>query len=224
MRDDDSFESKSSQIRQLASLSPEQLSDHLSRLHNTLDSGAPQIAPHLYSTAANAIQFLNSKLPPGGNELPEDGPSPLPASQKRTWLDLHEAVNKPLSVLDHVREGTFNSGHLQALQSVYPDLHQEMVQKVIDHVGELKQKGVSIPYSKRMALSQFIGRPLDSTLTPPSFQAILSSSSGSTQGSNQGAQKAPKKASGVELKQINQVSELSQTPLQAREAHKALGK
>lgn len=203
------YGSKSTQIRQLAVLPPDQLVDHLNNAHPNISTAAPNIAPHVFSAATNAIQFLNSTLPSHGNELPQDqapGPS---TQQKNAWLDLHKTVSDPVSVLDHVKNGTLNSHHMEALTSVYPDLHQEMVSKMSPHLGD-KQ----LPYSRRMAISKFIGQPLDSTMTPESFQAILSSSASQTQS----GQPAPKKASGVELNQLNKVNQLYQTPLQSREA------
>jgi hypothetical protein len=207
------YDQKSSQIRQLSVLNPDQLVDHLTNAHPNISNVAPNVAPHVFSTATNAIQFLNGKLPSHGNELPQDrapGPSPV---QKRAWLDLHEAVSDPVSVLGHVKNGTLNSHHLEALQSVYPDLHQEMISKITEHLGSLQSKEKQLPYGKRMAISKFIGQPLDSTMTPQSFQAILASSN-TAQPSSQGSSK---KASGKELDQINKVNQIYETPLQQRE-------
>ena len=215
--ENEDYDQKANQIRNLGNMPPDQLATHLSSLHNTLEAGAPNVAPHIYTTAANAIQFLNSKLPSHGNELVQDqAPGPSQA-QKRAWLDLHSAVNDPVSILDHVSKGTLTSHHVEALQSVYPDLHQEMVQKAAEQLGQLKNNDGMLPYAKRVSLSKLMGQPLDSTLTPPSYQAILAANGASGQ---QAAQKQPKakKASGVELNQIDKTNQLSQTSLQAREA------
>jgi hypothetical protein len=207
------YDQKSSQIRQLAVLNPDQLVDHLTNAHPNISNVAPNVAPHVFSTATNAIQFLNGKLPSHGNELPQDR-APGPSSvQKRAWLDLHEAVSDPVSILSHVKNGTLNSHHLEALQSVYPDLHQEMISKITDHLGSLQSKDKQLPYGKRMAISKFIGQPLDSTMTPQNMQAVLASA-GQQQAQSQAG---PKKASGKELDQINKVNEIYQTPLQQRE-------
>src|ERR1700679_1627435 len=123
------YDSKATQIRQLANMPPDQLVDHLTNAHPNISTVAPNIAPHIFSTATNAIQFLNSKLPSHGNELPEDqSPGPSPAA-KTAWLDLHKTVSDPTTVLDHVKNGTLNSHHVEAMQAVYPDLHQEMLTK-----------------------------------------------------------------------------------------------
>lgn len=213
---DSEYSEKSGQIRQLAALPPDQLINHLSKTHQNLEDLAPNIAPHVHTAAINAVQFLNSKLPGAGNEMLQDNPHRVPRALKNQWLEIHKTVSDPVSVLDRVNDGTVTGHHIDALKSVYPDLHQEMIQKVQDHLGEMKVKGQQVPYQKRMAIAKLIGSPLDSTMTPQAMQAILMAA-----GPNNGpAATAQKKASGVELKQVNKVSALYQTPDQARQVPK----
>jgi hypothetical protein len=216
MENDQDYLEKSGNIRQLASMPADQLIDHMTSIHPNISHTAPNIAPHIFSSASNAVQFLNNKLPNQGNELPGDQDAKPSIAQRNAWLDLHEAVNNPISVLDHVNQGTLNSHHLEALQTVYPDLYQEMSQKILENLGESKSKDQSLPYQKRLSISKFIGQPVDSTMTPESMLTILNSA-GPNQGPNAQAQKSPKRASGTELKQINKVNDLYQTPEQTRQ-------
>jgi hypothetical protein len=212
MKDDSNeYAEKSGAIRQLAGMPAGELVDHLSETHNNLSNSAPNLAPHIYSTATNAVQFLNSKLPPGGNYLPQDSKVLPSQAVKSAWLDLHNVVSDPVSVLEHVNQGTFNSHHLEALTTVYPDLHKEMSARILEEVG----KGEVIPYQKRISVSKFLGLPLDSTLTPQSMQAIISSAA--PKQVPQAAQGAPKKASGVTLNQINKTSKIYPTNVQERQ-------
>lgn len=215
----DDFSQKAGQIRQFAALPPDQLIDKLTALHPNIDKIAPNVAPHIHSAAINAIQFLNGKLPHAGNELLQDKDIQPSKAQKKAWLDLHETVNNPLSVLDHVENGTLTGHHLEAMQSVYPDLHQEMRQKIQEQLGQIKVKGQTLPYAKRQSISKFIGQPLDSTMTQPNMMAIMASAGGA-QTPQTGAKGKPSKASGPELNQINKVNQLYQTPSQARQAQK----
>lgn len=217
---EDDFSDKAAEIRTLASLPTEKFVEHLSRVHPDIDSVAPNIAPHIFSAATNAVQFLSSKLPGSGNELLQDKPMEPSQAQKKAWLDLHAIVNNPLSVLERVKDQSLTRHHLEALQSVYPDLHQEMVAKMQQQLGQMKLSGQILPYQKRVALSKFMGTPLDSTMTPAHMQGIIQSASMNTGPEAQTRQLGPKKASGVELKQINQVNKLYQTPLQALQANK----
>lgn len=212
------YDTKAGQIRQLNGMPPDQLANGLASVHQKLSEVAPNIAPHIHTTAINAIQYLNSKLPNAGNELPmdsEEGPS---KAQKSQWLQLHETVNNPLSVLDHVKNGTLGGHHVEAIKTVYPDLHQEMVNKMNEEIGALKAKGQSVPYKLRSGIAQLTGSPLDSSMTPQHMQSIMMSQMG--QQMNQKASGAPKKASGSELSQINKVSGMYATAEQSRQMGK----
>ena len=216
---DTEYKQKSGQIRQLASLPPDQLIDHLTTAHPHIAKVSPNIAPHVYGTATNAIHYLNSKLPNAGNELIQDKQLPPSMAQRTTWLDLHKTIDDPLSVLTHVEKGTIHSGHIDALKSVYPDLHQEMVQKTLENLGGMKMKGQELPYQKRVSIGKLIGMPLDSTMTQQNRQTIMQAASQNTGPAAQG-QKGPKRPSGVELDQIDKTSKLSQTADQARQVPK----
>lgn len=202
------FQEKSDQIRQLASLPPERFSEHLANLHNTLDASAPNIATHIYASANNAVQFLNSKLPKMGNELIQDKLPELSELSKNKWLKTYHAVNDPLSVLDHVDKGTLTHEHVEALRSVYPELHQDMSNQILEHLGKMKMNGKQLPSSKKLAISKFLGMPIDSSLTPQSLQAIINANAGAQKPMQP---KAPQKASNAELSQINKVNPIYRT-------------
>lgn len=213
--EDGEFEEKSGLIQKLGNLPPDQLATHLANTHPVIQAVAPNMAPHVHSAAINAIQFLNGKLPRGGNELIQDAPTQPSLAQQSQWLNLHSVVNNPLSVLDHVENGTLNQHHIEALQSVYPDLHAEMATKIGEQLGKLKMKGQELPYHKRLQIGMLMGAPLDSTMTPQSMQAIINSQ-GPQQAQRQAKEQAkkPKPATGVELDQINKVNEMAENPLQ----------
>lgn len=213
---DSEYQSKSAPIMRLASLPPDQLADHLSQTHQAVQTVAPNIAPHVHATAFRAIQFLNSKLPGMGNELAQDRIQEPSRAQKKEWLELHSVVNDPASVLQHAEKGTLNHQHMEALQSVYPDLHAEIASKIGEQVGKLQAGGKELPYARRMQVGLLMGQPIDSTMTPQSMQAAMMAN----QGAVTKTQGAPKRASGAELDQLNKVNELAMTPLEKRQAGK----
>jgi hypothetical protein len=215
----DDFHSKSNQIRQLAGMPTDQLIDQLSNEHSNLSEIAPNIAPEIHSTAINAIQYLNSKLPHVGNELAQDTHIPPSKAQKTQWLDLYDTVNNPISVLDHVKNSTLNRHHMEIMKTIYPELHQEMVSKMNEHLGDLKMKEKELPYRLRATMGMFMGQPLDSTMTVPVMQSVINSNRGAISQETQQPGNS-KKASGVELKQINKVDALYETPSQARQINK----
>ena len=211
----DEYEEKSGQIRQLAAMSPDQFTDHLAALHPHIDQVAPNIAPHVFSTAANSVAFLNSKLPHRGDELLQNRAIEPSEAQKNAWLDLHAVINDPISVLDKVKDFTLNRHHLEIMQSIYPDLHQEMASKMREELGALKMSGGSLPYEKKLMMSKFLGEPIDATFNNQNMQAIIHSASLNTGPEAQASQRGHSKTSGSALTQINKVNQLYQTPLQA---------
>ena len=211
----DEYNKKSNQIRQLAAMPQEQLTDHLSQLHDTINSVAPNIMPHIHATAINAIQFLNSKLPTTGNQMVQDRVVPLSEVQKRQWLNLHSIVDDPIKILDHVNNGTLNNQHLELMHSIFPDIHREMADKLRLELGSLHMKNKQLPYAKRQSIAKFISEPIDSTMTQQAAQAIILSSTATT--AKQQQMNKQHKASSTELTQIDKVNKMALTSTQANE-------
>jgi hypothetical protein len=158
------YEKKAAPIRELVSMEPNRLAEHMADTHKVLSAVAPTIAAHVNATALRAISFLNSKMPKPTFEAPgspEFEPSP---SQQAAFLHYHEMVNKPISVLQHVKDGTLSSHHMEALQAVHPDLLQEMQSKVMENATPKNMEKLSYP--KKIALSKFLGQPMDQSMLP----------------------------------------------------------
>lgn len=213
------FDEKSGQIRKLASMAPEQLVDHLSTLHKDMNGAAPNILPHVHSTAINAIQFLNSKIPQGSGGLVQDVPRGTSKSDQERWLSLHDVVNNPLSVMGHIEKNSLTPSHVEALKTVYPGLHQEMVQKMSERLGVMKMNKEEMPYKKRVQLGLFMGEPLDSTMTQPVMQTILMANA--PKGKPQQVAGAQKKPSQATANSMQKLDKMYQTPGQARAASRS---
>ena len=212
------FNKRSADIRDLSGLPLEELSSFLTDSNPGLDLAAPNIAPHAYATSVNAVQYLNGKLPPGGQDNIQDGESRISRSQQVAWLDLYKTVNDPLSVFEHLENGTLTHEHVEALTAVYPGLHQEISTKLMEELGNQKFNGGRLPYHKRLAVSKFLGMPLDSTMTPASMQAIIGSASANTGPAAQASEQT--KLSGPAITQISKVNQLYPTPIQSRQISK----
>lgn len=219
----DDYQSKTDEIRNLATMPQDQLVNHLSSLHNTLGDSVPNIAPQIHTTAANAIAYLNQKIPVVGNDMIQDKEMKPSKSQQKSWLDLHSVVNDPASILEKANKGTLTSEDVDAVKSVYPDLHQEITQKIIEKLGDYKSKDKSLPYGKRIALAKIVGAPLDSAMSFQSMQAIINSSQNDVEASAPQQEKSSKPSQAV-LGQINKVNQQVQTQTQSLSARKVLGK
>lgn len=201
--------------------SREELSKHVEALQanpeKMLDLGGsfgealPVHAAALGARAATAVGYLSSIKPQRHQTGPltqASRPDPLATVKYNRQLDL---ANNPSLILLHVKDGTVNSSDLQTISTLYPNLIQTMKDKAYESIVEAKEKGRQIPYKQRVGLSRLLGEPLDYTLTPQAMMAIMNANAQS-QTESQG----PKKATGVELKQINKTNELSETTTQDR--------
>jgi hypothetical protein len=181
----DKFKKRSKMIREMSSVDPNLMIDHLSNTHSMINSVAPNISPHIHGLATKSINFLQEKLPKPQNDYlgtPEWTPS---KSQIQLWNHYHDIIDDPISVLKHVKDGSFTNHHLEVLNNVYPELYQEMQNMMMEqmHPKNLEK----MPYSTKIALSKFMGMPLEASLLG---QNILSNQGQFAQGQqvNQGNQ------------------------------------
>lgn len=164
------YERKSSQIREIAN-SPDinNMASTLTKSTEGLHHVVPNVSQSLQIAGTRALNFLQSKMPKPSTEMIGDQAWEPSKAQKSGWLNLHDIVNDPISALDHVRHGTFNSQHLEALSTVHPELLNEMQQKVMENMDPAAVK--SLPTSTKMALGTFLGSPVSSSVLPQSLLA-----------------------------------------------------
>jgi hypothetical protein len=197
---------------------PEKLLEVGGSIGNTLPHHAAQFG----ATAGTATSYLDSLKPSSQpNPIP---PSPLDSAPPEDRIaeghyDRHlDLAQNPMLALNHIKDGTFREDDLKTLQTIYPSLSKALISKASEALVTAKSKNVEIPYKQKQTLSVLFGQPLDFTMTPQAMQAIIHSAP--VPQAPQAPGKGPKKATGVELKQINKVNNLDATPLQAREMDK----
>lgn len=163
------YENKAKPIRELMQ-NPDMnvVANALTKGTEGLHEVAPNIAQSLQVTGSRALNYLHSKMPKPISEMVGDAEYEPSKSEQRKWMSLHDIVNDPVSVLDHVRHGTLTGDHMEALSQVHPELLQEMREKVM---GEMDPKAVKkLPSTTKQALGTFLGSPIKESHTP---QAIL---------------------------------------------------
>lgn len=121
--------------------------------------------------AANATNYLESQRPKTVKNSPLDSEQPLTKAQISDWDRTLSIAQSPITVLQHIKDGTLLPSDLQTLKTIYPSYYASLSQKItnamIDHIS----KDEKIPYSMKQSLSLFMGEPLETTLTPSSIQA-----------------------------------------------------
>jgi hypothetical protein len=212
------FNRNSKLIRKAMMLSQEQQLNNLAESNKDLNAAAPNIHPHIITTSSNALNYLYNKLPKPQQEFLGDSKWQPSKSQMHQWNEVHDIINDPHSVLDHVKKGTLNSHHIEAVKNVYPSLIHEMKQAVMENMSPENIKKLN--YSKRIALSKFLGQPMDSSLTQQSILSnqaafAMNKANNGKQGQTQGQQQMGKSTLGG-MKEIK-VGERDATVLQREE-------
>jgi len=207
--------------------SREALKSHLADLHmnpsKMLDIGGnlghymPDQAAGLGALAATSTEYLNSLKPKSPPMSPLDNPPPPDKMQTARYDRQVDIAQQPLLVLQHVKDGTLQPQDVTTLTTLYPQLKASLVKEAGAALINARSEGTEIPYRQKLSMSMLLGQPLDSTMTPFCMQSIMKAQ-GHQQMQQQG--KGPKKASGVELNQINKVNSMAETPLEHRQIDK----
>lgn len=125
------------------------------------------------STAVAALNYLASLQPKtdiGQRAILSRKPLVNPAEQAAYNRAL-DVAQRPLSVLNHVKNGTLRPSDVVAVKTMYPALYQNLSTKLMNQVMETVNKGQQIPYRTRLGLSLFLGQDLDSSLSQASIMA-----------------------------------------------------
>lgn len=140
---------------------------------NPIEKAFPEQSMLLGATKSNVSNYLQSQEPQAAPKLPFDVEHKNTQKEK----DYHRALdiaNKPLSVLNHVKNGTVTPEHIKHLVGLYPDLYNHISKKSTEQVMKSQLKDERPSYRIRQGLSMFLGSPLDSTMTPQAMQSIQS--------------------------------------------------
>jgi hypothetical protein len=180
----------------------------------------PDHAQAVAQTSARVTQYLSS-LKPSTEKLgpldPERKPSRAEVSRYNRALDIAE---QPAVVLESLKNGTLTQQDVTDLKAMYPGWHARVSQKLMGALVDHHTKGETIPYKTRMAVSNFIGQPLDASMQP---QAILAAQPQAAQPAPQMQQPGTGSHHGS-MKALGKASIPMQTPMQGRETRRLMGR
>lgn len=150
---------------------PAQFMEHVSQFTAPISNGgAPNIGASFNNKMTNAFNYLYKSMP-----KPPKPRSPFAPKYKfrPSDRDVHAFEQKlrvlqdPWIVFNELKNGTLTENHMEALKTVYPQIHQLMVSRVQQEV----MNGVDpIPYSQRIKLSLLMDAPMDDSVTPQAVQ------------------------------------------------------
>lgn len=125
----------------------------------------------LTQAQVRATQYLQSIKPRPQQLSPLDKPiDPTPQQTARYNRALDIAAS-PGIVMQHVKDGTLQMSDIQDLHSMFPALAKNMAGKLSTEATHAQEQGQLVPYKTKIALSMFLGQPMDSTMTPSSIMA-----------------------------------------------------
>lgn len=166
--------------------------------------------------AGRISSFLASVKPDTSPPGPLSPPRVPTAAEKAKYDTALTIAQQPLTVLQHVKDGSLTPFHIQALDAMYPSLYKGLKVHAMQAMAEAHTKEVSIPYKTKMGLSLFLGMPLDPSISPANLMA--NQVPPQPQG---GPQQGPQKPSQAGLKGLSKLSSTLQTSSQTREQDRA---
>lgn len=125
---------------------------------------SPQLGDAMAMRVQAGVQFLAANLPASDQPslfdmFETEDPSLVEMDR---WLNMFEAIENPLGLLDKLAEGSLEVEHVDAVQAVYPELLTLVRAELTQIVAGLS----SLPsYQQRMELGTLLGVPVDRTLS-----------------------------------------------------------
>jgi hypothetical protein len=178
----------------------------------------PEHTTAITEKAASTIQYLAAQKPRPTQSAPLDQPQPPTLQQAQAYKRTLTIAQQPLTVLQHIAQGSLVPKDVQDLAALYPHLYQKLEQKLTEQAMDHIAKGNAIPHKTKQGLSLFTAMPLAGTLTPQSIQSIqMTFENKKQQAAQQQAQAKPNKSANAFEKGVK----LDRTPGQAREASRA---
>lgn len=135
-----------------------------------LATAFPDQAMLLSAAKGRIYGYLNSVRPQkNAQKLPYDD-EPNQKEQKRFYEQALDLANKPLSILNHVKDGSLTPQQMKHFVSMYPEMHSHLSKKMTEKIIESQIKKEKPVYKTRQGMSLFLGAALDSTFTPMGIQ------------------------------------------------------
>lgn len=190
--------------------------DKMLEVGGHLQQGMPDHASAMAQYAMGAVNYLNAIRPNTQKALPFDKNPMVSSADKAKYNRALDIAQKPLIVLDSVKNGTVTQHDVDVLKNINPPLYDKMGEALLHNLVDHTEKGKDVPYKTRLGLSTFLGSPLDSTMTP---QAIMATQNLVAPQQQQG-QTIPGQRAKHSFTALNKMPGMYQTPQQARTANK----
>lgn len=188
---------------------------------NDVQSNASGLATHMpaqnmvLASAKNRVyNYLKGMKPQPKPGLSYDEEHKDPRQDEK-YDNAIDIANKPLKVLQHIKDGTLLPEHVKHLTSLYPEVHTQLSKRLTEEISKQQLAKKSPDYKTKMGLSLLLGTPLDSSMTPAAILAAQPQPS-----ANQG-QSGKVKGGKATTNSMLKTTKAYQTPNQAAEDDKS---
>ncbi len=186
-----------------------------------LGSGIGNTSPSHVIDLAGAVgaagKYLESIKPSQTATGPLNSPVPPSQQQQASYNRQVHLVEQPLSIIEHVKNGSLLPQDLQTLSTVYPKLYAKLQGSIMEHIIDVKTDNKTVPYHSRISLSQFLGQPMDTTMTQGAMLAAIQANTPKVPQEPPGKAKKPSKPSLAQQEKLNGMFETETQQLQNKE-------
>lgn len=127
-------------------------------------------------------------------KLAFDG-DPDTTAQKKIYNRALDIANKPLAILDEIKNGTVEAEHVKHFNAMYPELRGLLQKKMTSEIVKAQLDGKRPSSGVRQGLSMFMGTALSGELQPSSIQAAQAVFAQKKDQQDQASQQKPKTSS-----------------------------
>lgn len=152
---------------------PDKMVDVLAKKTARISAANPELGMAAQERLANAINFINSKVPraavsSGMFERPYN-PSSMELAKFERYV---QVIEQPLSVFNELSQGTLTREHVEALQAVYPEVYNQIRSRVMQQIVD---KGPQLAYERKLQIGILLNIPADSSLQPQTVMQLQQS-------------------------------------------------
>lgn len=141
------------------------------QMSNDIGYYMPEHAAALSKTTVGALKYLEGIKPKEFRPGPLDAPIPPSKAELSRYKRALAIAQNPQIILKKIKDGELITSDIQDLQGMYPGLYKTMVNKLSTQMLDKTSMDEAIPYKTRIALSLFMGQPLDASMSPQNIMS-----------------------------------------------------
>lgn len=164
--------------------------EHLNRIANPDDAGmlldaankmtsplhefAPNISAAMGQTISNAVSALKNSIPVTQKDPMARAYEPS-GSEKEKLFQTLDTIENPVGILNKVANGNLTTHSMATLQTVHPQMYSQMKEELVDQLSKMPHEKINnLPFHVKQSVSQFLGQPMVSALTPQHIMQMQS--------------------------------------------------